>query len=60
MSAEATTTIELRNPFLCPNCGKENARWNSRTEQVECPDCGQEIQLDDYALQEALREEHEQ
>jgi predicted RNA-binding Zn-ribbon protein involved in translation (DUF1610 family) len=56
----STTKIEFRNPFLCPNCGKENARWNTEREQVECPDCGQETPMDEYAIAEARREEEEQ
>lgn len=47
-------TIEFRNPFLCPNCGLENARWHSDVELVICPDCGQEVDLDNYAINEAL------
>jgi hypothetical protein len=34
-------------PYLCPNCGKENARWDDAKQLVICPDCKQEIDLDD-------------
>ena len=54
-----TNPIILRNPFLCPNCGKENARWDTDRELVVCPDCSQEIILDDYALNAALAEENQ-
>lgn len=54
-----TSTITIKNPFLCPNCGKENARWNSERELVICPDCSQEIDLDKHALNAAIAEEVE-